>query len=156
MPRKGVVGRREVAPDALHGSPLVQKFINCMMWDGKKSTTERIFYGAMNLIQQRANDDSLKIFKKAVENCKPLLEVKSRRVGGANYQVPVEVNPTRRTSLAIRWLIGFARQRAGHSMTEKLAEELLDAYNNRGGAIKKKEDTHRMAEANKAFAHYRW
>ena len=156
MPRKGVVNRREVASDGVYGLPLAQKFINCMMWDGKKSTCERVFYGAMNVIQQKANDDPSKIFKKAVENCKPLLEVKSRRVGGANYQVPVEVNQNRRTSLAIRWLIGFARQRPGHSMIEKLAEELLDAANNRGGAIKKKEDTHRMAEANKAFAHYRW
>lgn len=156
MPRKGVVDRREVGPDAVHVSPLVQKFINCMMWDGKKSTCENVFYGAMGIIQQKANDDPHKIFKKAVENSKPLLEVKSRRVGGANYQVPVEVNPNRRTSLAIRWLIGFARKRPGHSMIEKLAEELLDAANNRGGAIKKKEDTHRMAEANKAFAHYRW
>ncbi len=127
-----------------------------MMWDGKKATAARIFYGSMDQIEKRAKEDALKIFQQAVENCKPLLEVKTRRVGGANYQVPVEVNPNRRQSLAIRWLIGYARNRGGKSMTEKLTEELLDAANKRGGAIKKKEDTHRMAEANKAFAHYRW
>ncbi len=126
------------------------------MWDGKKSTAEQIFYGAMEKVKERSNDDPIKIFKKAVENCKPMLEVKTRRVGGANYQVPVEVNANRRTSLSIRWLIGYARQRGEKGMTEKLTAEILDAANNRGSAIKKKEDTHRMAEANKAFAHYRW
>jgi len=156
MPRKGTVERREVAPDPIHNSQLVQKFINCMMWDGKKSVAEGIFYGTMEKIRQRASDDPLKVFKKAVENCKPMLEVKTRRVGGANYQVPVEVNANRRTSLAVRWLINYARERSEKGMVEKLTNELLDAYNNRGGAIKKKEDTHRMAEANKAFAHYRW
>ena len=156
MPRKGTVERREVAPDPIHNSQLVQKFINCMMWDGKKSVAEGIFYGTMEKIRQRASDDPLKLFKKAVENCKPMLEVKTRRVGGANYQVPVEVNANRRTSLAVRWLINYARERSEKGMVEKLTNELLDAYNNRGGAIKKKEDTHRMAEANKAFAHYRW
>jgi len=156
MPRKGKVERRATPPDPVYGNELVEKFINAMMWEGKKSTAARIFYGSMSLIQQRTNDDPLKIFKRAVENCKPLLEVKTRRVGGANYQIPIEVNPDRRQSLAIRWLRDFARQRPGKSMVEKLAEELLDAANNRGGAIKKKEDTHRMAEANKAFAHYRW
>ncbi len=156
MPRKGRVEHRPVLPDAVYGSELVEKFINCMTWDGKKNIAARIFYDSMNLIQQRANEEPLKVFKRAVENCKPLLEVKTRRVGGANYQIPVEVNPERRTSLAIRWLIGAARERAGKSMVEKLADELLDAAQNRGGAIKKKEDTHRMAEANKAFAHYRW
>ncbi len=156
MPRKGKVERRATTPDPVYGSELVEKFINSMMWEGKKSTAARIFYGSMSLIQQRTNDDPLKIFKRAVENCKPLLEVKTRRVGGANYQIPIEVNPERRQSLAIRWLRDFARQRPGKSMVEKLAEELIDAANNRGGAIKKKEDTHRMAEANKAFAHYRW
>ena len=156
MPRKGNVERREVPPDAVYNSPLVEKFINCMMWDGKKAVAENIFFQAMNKIQASANDDPLKLFKKAVENCKPLLEVKTRRVGGANYQVPVEVNANRRTSLAIRWLIGYARERGEKGMVDKLAAELLDAANNRGGAIKKKEDTHRMAEANKAFAHYRW
>jgi small subunit ribosomal protein S7 len=156
MPRKGFVSRRSVAADAVYGSDLVQKFINSMMWDGKRSTAQRIFYGAMQQVQQKTNDDPLKTFTKAVENCKPLLEVKTRRVGGANYQVPVEVNPFRRQSLAIRWLIGYARERAGKTMTDKLADEIIDAANSRGGAIKKKEDVHRMAEANKAFAHYRW
>ncbi len=156
MPRKGGVVRREVLPDPVYGSDLVQKFISSMMWDGKRSTAQSIFFAAMDQIAQKTNDDPLKIFKKAVENCKPVLEVKTRRVGGANYQVPVEVNPFRRQSLAIRWLIQYARSRAGKRMIDKLAEELMDAANNRGGAIKKKEDVHRMAEANKAFAHYRW
>ena len=156
MPRKGWIVRRQVAPDAVYASDLVQKFINSMMWDGKRSTAQRIFYTAMERIAQKTNDDALKIFKKAVENCKPVLEVKTRRVGGANYQVPVEVNPFRRQSLAMRWLILYARERAGKNMIDKLTEELIDAANGRGGAIKKKEDVHRMAEANKAFAHYRW
>ena len=156
MPRKGNVERREPVADSLYNSTLVEKFICCMMWDGKKSTAQRIFYGAMKQLQERANDDPLKVFKKAVENCKPVLEVKTRRVGGANYQVPVEVPQARRASLAIRWLIGYARARPEKGMPEKLTAELLDAANNRGGAMKKKDDTHRMAEANKAFAHYRW
>ena len=156
MPRKGFIVRRQVQPDAVYGSDLVQKFISSMMWDGKRSTAQRVFYSAMDQIAQKTNDEPLKIFKKAVENVKPMLEVKTRRVGGANYQVPVEVNPFRRQSLAIRWLIQYARSRAGKSMIEKLADELMDAANNRGGAMKKKEDVHRMAEANKAFAHYRW
>jgi small subunit ribosomal protein S7 len=156
MPRKGWVSRRQVPNDSVYASDLVQKFVNSMMWDGKRSTAQRIFYTAMEQIAQKTNDDALKIFKKAVENCKPVLEVKTRRVGGANYQVPVEVNPFRRQSLAIRWLILYARARAGKTMVDKLAEELMDAANSRGGAIKKKEDVHRMAEANKAFAHYRW
>jgi small subunit ribosomal protein S7 len=156
MPRKGFVPRREVPADSVFGSELVQKFINSMMWDGKRSNAQRIFYGAMEQITQKGNPDALAVFKKAVENVKPVLEVKTRRVGGANYQVPVEVNPFRRQSLAIRWLLLYARTRAGRTMTDKLAEELLDASNARGGAMKKKEDVHRMAEANKAFAHYRW
>jgi small subunit ribosomal protein S7 len=156
MPRKGFVVRRQVAADSVYGSDLVQKFISSMMWDGKRSVAQRIFYAAMNQIAQKTNDDPLKVFKKAVENCKPVLEVKTRRVGGANYQVPVEVNTFRRQSLAIRWLLLYARSRAGKTMIDKLADELMDAANNRGGAIKKKEDVHRMAEANKAFAHYRW
>ncbi len=156
MPRKGWVARRVVTPDGVYGSDLVQKFINSMMWDGKRAVAQQIFYTSMEQIAQKTNDDALKVFKKAVENCKPVLEVKTRRVGGANYQVPVEVNPLRRQSLAIRWLIHYARERAGKSMIEKLTEELIDAANGRGGAIKKKEDVHRMAEANKAFAHYRW
>jgi small subunit ribosomal protein S7 len=156
MPRKGFVVRREVLPDSVFGSDLVQKFINSMMWDGKRSNAQRIFYGAMEQIAQKTNDEPLKTFKKAVDNVKPVLEVKTRRVGGANYQVPVEVNPFRRQSLAIRWLLLYARTRSGKTMTDKLAEELMDAANSRGGAMKKKEDVHRMAEANKAFAHYRW
>jgi small subunit ribosomal protein S7 len=156
MPRKGFIVRREVPADTVYGSDLVQKFISSMMWDGKRSNAQRIFYSAMELIGQKTNDDPLKTFKKAVENVKPMLEVKTRRVGGANYQVPVEVNQFRRQSLAIRWLILHARTRAGKNMVDKLTEELLDAANSKGGAIKKKEDVHRMAEANKAFAHYRW
>ncbi len=145
-----------MAPDPVYNSTLVEKFINSMMWDGKKNVSQSIVYGAMDRMRERAGDDPLKLFKKAVENCKPLLEVKTRRVGGANYQVPIEVTQTRRTSLAIRWLILHARSRPEKSMPEKLAAELHDAANMRGGAIKKKDDVHRMAEANKAFAHYRW
>jgi small subunit ribosomal protein S7 len=156
MPRKGFVERREVAGDPRFQNSLVQKFINCIMYEGKKSVAQRTVYDALEIVQQRANDDPVKVFKKAVENVKPALEVKSRRVGGANYQVPVEVNRNRQTSLSLRWLIGYARGRSEKSMVEKLAAELLDAANNRGGAVKKRDDTHRMAEANKAFAHYRW
>ena len=143
-------------PDPVYNSTLVEKFICSMMWDGKKNTAQAIFYDSMEKIRERSGDDPLKLFKKAVENCKPLLEVKTRRVGGANYQVPIEVPQSRRTSLAIRWIILNARGRAEKGMPEKLANELNDAANSRGGAIKKKDDVHRMAEANKAFAHYRW
>jgi small subunit ribosomal protein S7 len=156
MPRKGNVPRREVLPDPLYNSILVSKFVNCVMWDGKKSTAEQIFYDALKIIQQKTGDDPVKVFKKAVENVKPVLEVKTRRVGGANYQVPVEVNANRRVSLSIRWLITYSRARKEKSMEEKLAAELLDAANNRGATLKKREDVHKMAEANKAFAHYRW
>ena len=156
MPRKGHIAKEDVAADPVYDSSLVSKFINSMMWDGKKSTAQGIFYDAMKKLEEKGGDEALKLFKKAVENAKPLLEVKSRRVGGANYQVPVEVNPNRRTSLAIRWLISYSRGRTEKGMVDKLANELLDAANNRGAAIKKKEDVHRMAEANKAFAHYRW
>ena len=156
MPRRGTVPKREVLPDPLYNSALVTKFINCMMYGGKRSTAQRMLYDAMNQVQSKTQDDPLKVFKKAVDNVKPTLEVKSRRVGGSNYQVPVEVNPARRTSLALRWLISFARKRPERSMVAKLANELMDAANMRGGAVKKKEDTHKMAEANKAFAHYRW
>jgi small subunit ribosomal protein S7 len=156
MPRRGTVPRREVLPDPLYNSALVTKFINCMTFEGKRSTSQRILYGALSAVQEKTSEDPLKIFKKAVDNVRPSLEVKSRRVGGSNYQVPIEVNPARRTSLALRWLIGFARKRPERSMTQKLANELMDAANNRGGAVKKREDTHKMAEANKAFAHYRW
>ena|SRR5690349_12418069 len=156
MPRKGYIAKREIAADPVYGSTLANKFVNCMMWDGKKSTAQGIFYSAMKRLEERGGDEAMKLFRKAVENAKPLLEVKTRRVGGANYQVPVEVNPDRRTSLALRWLISYARARGEKGMIEKLSNELLDAANNRGAAIKKKEDVHRMAEANKAFAHYRW
>ena len=156
MPRKGSIPKREILSDPIHNSTLVTKFISCMMWDGKKSTSEKIFYNALKILQQKAGDDPMKLFKKAVENVKPVLEVKTRRVGGANYQVPVEVNPNRRISLSIRWLITYTRARKEKSMEERLAAELLDAANSRGAAIKKREDVHKMAEANKAFAHYRW
>ena len=156
MPRRGHVPKRENLPDPVYQSPLVTKFINCMMLDGKKSTAERTFYGAMEMIQDRAKEDPLRVFRKAIDNVKPAVEVKSRRVGGSNYQVPVEVRPQRRTALAFRWLIGFTRSRPEKSMKEKLANEILDAASARGTTFKKKEDTHRMAEANKAFAHYRW
>ena len=156
MPRKGHIAKRTVAADAVYGSDLVTKFINSMMWQGKKSTAEGIFYEALIKMEAKGGDEALKLFKKAIENAKPLLEVKSRRVGGANYQVPVEVNADRRTSLAIRWLILYARGRGEKGMVDKLSNELLDAANGKGAAIKKKEDVHRMAEANKAFAHYRW
>jgi small subunit ribosomal protein S7 len=156
MPRRGLIARREVQADPLYNSGLVTKFINTMMYGGKRATSQGIVYDALGVVQQKTQDDPLKLFKKAVENCKPLLEVKTRRVGGANYQVPIEVPQNRRTSLAIRWLILNARSRPEKGMPDKLAGELGDAANMRGGAIKKKDDVHRMAEANKAFAHYRW
>jgi small subunit ribosomal protein S7 len=157
MPRRREIPKRELAADPLYSSTLVSKFINTVMRDGKRSTAEQILYQSFDIIKERTGDDPLKVFKKALDNVKPSLEVKSRRVGGSNYQVPVEVNPNRRLSLSIRWLVGYARDRGdGKTMEEKLANELLDASNLRGGAVKKREDTHRMAEANKAFAHYRW
>jgi small subunit ribosomal protein S7 len=157
MPRRRIVAKRELPADGVYGSQLVTKFINCMMSDGKQSTAMSIVYGSFDIVKEKSGDDPLKIFKKALDNVKPSLEVKSRRVGGSNYQVPIEVNPNRRLSLSIRWLVGYARSRGdGKTMQEKLANELLDAANLRGGAVKKREDVHRMAEANKAFAHYRW
>jgi small subunit ribosomal protein S7 len=157
MPRRREIPKREVLPDPVYQSTLVTKFINTVMLAGKRSTAEAIMYGAFNIVKEKTGDDPLKIFKKAVDNVKPALEVKSRRVGGSNYQVPIEVNPNRRLSLSIRWLVGYARSRGdGKTMEEKLANEFMDAANLRGGAVKKREDTHRMAEANKAFAHYRW
>src|SRR5574340_445108 len=156
MPRKGEVRRREILPDPKFHDRMVAKFINSMMSRGKKSTAEHIFYGALDRIAERAKEEPLGVFKRALDNVKPVVEVRSRRVGGATYQVPVEVRPARRMSLAMRWLVLNARARNEKSMAERLAAELLDAANNRGAAIKKKEDTHRMAEANKAFAHYRW
>ena len=156
MPRRGVVPKRPILPDPLYQSPLVTRFISCMMIQGKKSTAEGIFYTAMDAVKDRTKEDPLKIFRRAIDNVKPALEVKSRRVGGSNYQVPIEVRPARRTALAMRWLIGYARQRPEKSMHEKLANELMDAAASRGAAFKKKDDTHRMAEANKAFAHFAW
>ena len=154
--RRTMAPRREVLPDPKYGSRLVAKFVNIMMIRGKKSTAERIMYDAMTAVEDRSKQEALKMFKTAIDNVKPAVEVKSRRVGGSTYQVPVEVRPDRRTSLAIRWLITYARGRGEKGMIDKLSNELLDAANNRGAAIKKKEDVHRMAEANKAFAHYRW
>jgi small subunit ribosomal protein S7 len=157
MPRRREIPKREVLPDPVYQSTLVTKFINTVMQAGKRSTAEGIMYGAFDIVKEKTGDDPLKVFKKAVDNVKPSLEVKSRRVGGSNYQVPIEVNPNRRLSLSIRWLVGYARSRGdGKTMEEKLANEFMDAANLRGGAVKKREDTHRMAEANKAFAHYRW
>jgi len=156
MPRKGPVPRRVVIPDPKYGDATVAKFINVMLWDGKKSIAEKIFYGAMGLLEKRVGDNPVAIFHRALDNTKPLLEVRSRRVGGATYQVPMEVRPARRNSLAMRWLAQSARRRGERSMEERLAAELFEASQNRGGAVKKREDTHRMAEANKAFAHYRW
>ena len=156
MPRKGHIAKRTVPADAVYQSDMVTKFINSMMWQGKRSTAEGIFYEALKRVESKGGDTAIKLFTKAVENAKPLLEVKTRRVGGANYQVPVEVLPERRTSLAIRWILIYGRGRGEKGMIEKLSNELLDAANGRGAAIKKKEDVHRMADANKAFAHYRW
>ena len=154
--RRVSAAKREVLPDPKYGSRLVAKFVNIMMFRGKKSTAEQIMYEALATMEDRAKQDALKMFKTAIDNVKPAVEVKSRRVGGSTYQVPVEVRPDRRTSLAMRWVIGAARRRPERSMSEKLSAELLDAANNRGTAVKKREDTHKMAEANKAFAHYRW
>jgi small subunit ribosomal protein S7 len=156
MPRRREVTKREILPDPKYKNSLVAKFVNNVMRRGKKSVAERILYGALDIIQERAKEDPLKLFEKSVNNVKPIIEVKSRRVGGATYQVPTEVRPERRTALAIRWLINYAKERSEKSMEEKLAGELIDAANNRGGAVKKREDVHKMAEANKAFAHYRW
>ena len=156
MPRRREVTKREILPDPNYKNALVARFVNNIMERGKKSVAEGIFYRAMDLIQQRTQEDPLKLFEKSVNNVKPIIEVKSRRVGGATYQVPTEVRPERRTALAIRWLIAYSGERSEKSMEEKLAGELIDAANNRGGAIKKREDVHKMAEANKAFAHYRW
>ena len=156
MPRKCAPPKREKMPDPRYDLVLVSQFVNCLMERGKKQVAERIFYGAMDIIQEKTNQAPLDIFHKALSNVKPLLEVKSRRVGGANYQVPIEVKPDRRTALAIRWLIAYAASRPEKTMVDKLANEILAASRNEGGSVKKKEDTHKMAEANKAFAHFRW
>ncbi|WP_136810571.1 30S ribosomal protein S7 [Desulfosediminicola flagellatus] len=157
MSRRKVISRRPIEADPRFNSVLVSKFTNGLMERGKKSVAMRIFYDAMNIVETRVSDeDSITVFEEAMEHVRPKVEVKSRRVGGATYQVPMEVRQTRRNALAIRWIIGFAKSRSGKSMSEKLAAELVDAYNNRGASVKKRDDTHRMAEANKAFAHYRW
>ena len=156
MPRKGPVPKREVLPDPIYSSRLVTKVVNRLMYDGKKGAAEKIFYSALETLAEKSNEDPMRAFEKALDNVKPHMEVKARRVGGATYQVPMEVRPERQISLSIRWLINYARSRGEKGMTAKLAAELLDAFNGRGGAVKKREDTHRMADANKAFSHYRW
>jgi small subunit ribosomal protein S7 len=156
MPRRRVVAKRQILPDPKYQDLLISKFMNIVMKQGKKHVAEKIVYGAFDVINNRTREDPVLVFKRAVDNAKPVVEVKSRRVGGSTYQVPVEVRSERQTALALRWLIEHASSRAGKSMDEKLANELIEASHNRGGAIKKKEDVHRMAEANKAFAHYRW
>lgn len=156
MPRRREVPKRIILPDPKFADLLVAKFVNNVMVDGKKSTAEQIVYGAFELVAERSGGDPVEVFKSAMENVRPVLEVKSRRVGGSTYQVPIEVNPSRRTALAMRWITTYAKARSEKTMRERLAGEFLDASNNRGAAVKKREDTHRMAEANKAFAHYRW
>ncbi|WP_427365604.1 30S ribosomal protein S7 [Candidatus Caldatribacterium saccharofermentans] len=156
MPRKGPVPKREIAPDPLYNNVDVARLINKVMKDGKKSIAEKIVYGAFDLIREKTKRDPLEVFYQALNNVMPLVEVRPRRVRGANYQVPIEVRPDRSKSLGLRWLVQYARERQGKSMIEKLAQEIMDAANGTGGAVKKREDTHRMAEANKAFAHYRW
>lgn len=156
MPRRRIAAKREVLPDPIYNSQLVTKFINNMMWDGKKAVAEGIMYAALEQIREKTQDDPLKVFKKAIENVKPKVEVRSRRVGGATYQVPVEVSQHRGSSLSIRWLINYSRLRGEKTMIDRLASEIIDAAAGKGNSIKKREDTHKMAEANKAFAHYRW
>lgn len=156
MPRKGPVPKREVLPDPLYNSRLVTKFVNRLMYDGKKGAAEKIFYGALEVLAEKTGEEALRAFEKALENVKPHLEVKARRVGGATYQVPMEVRPERRQTLGLRWLTTYARKRSERTMKERLAAELMDAANNLGSAVKKREEVHKMAESNKAFAHFRW
>lgn len=156
MSRKHQAPQREVLPDPKYNDILITKVINTLMYDGKKSTAEAIFYGALDLVEKKMGEEGIKVFKKAMNNIKPAVEVKSRRIGGATYQVPIEVRPNRKQSLALRWLRDYSRTRAGKNMVEKLADEIIDAANNRGGAVKKREDVYKMAEANKAFAHLKW
>jgi len=156
MARKKIVNKREILPDSRYNSKLVSKFINAIMKQGKKTVAEKVCYGAFDIIKEKTSNDPMKIFKTAIENVKPVVEVKSRRVGGATYQVPIDIRTPRRVTLAFRWILGFTKERAGKSMQEKLAAEIIDASNKIGASIKKREDTHKMAEANKAFAHYRW
>ena len=156
MARKGHIAKREIMPDPMYNSKVITKLINKVMWDGKKVTAQKIVYGAFDIVKEKTGREALDAFRQALDNITPALEVKARRVGGATYQVPMEIRADRKQSLAIRWLVEYARKRNEHSMEEKLAGEIMDAINGQGGAFKKKEDTHRMAEANKAFAHYRW
>jgi len=156
MPRRRVVPKRKREPDPKYGSTVATRFINCLMKGGKRSVSERIFYQAMDMVAERTKEDPIQVFEKAINNVKPMLEVKSRRVGGSTYQIPIEVRPERRTALAFRWVISFARQRSEHTMAERLAGEFVAAFKKEGASIKKRDDTHRMAEANKALAHYRW
>jgi len=156
MPRRREVPERPIIPDGRYNNKLISKFINCLMRDGKKSTAQSLLYDAFSVIEKKAKENPVKIFEQAVDNVRPIIEVKSRRVGGSTYQVPTEIRPSRRTALAIRWIIGYTRNRSEKGMSQKLAGELLDASGNRGASVKKKEDTHKMAEANKAFAHFRW
>ncbi|WP_227397240.1 30S ribosomal protein S7 [Jeotgalibacillus aurantiacus] len=156
MPRKGAVAKRDVLPDPIHNSKLVTRLVNKIMIDGKKGTAQKILYSAFEIVQERSGKDALEVFDQALKNIMPVLEVRARRVGGANYQVPVEVRPERRTTLGLRWLVNYSRLRGEKTMEERLANEILDAANNTGASVKKREDMHKMAEANKAFAHYRW
>lgn len=156
MPRKGPIPKRDVLPDPIYNSKIFTKLVNQLMWDGKKSLSEKICYGAFEIVQSKTRREPLEVFEEAMKNITPIVEVKARRVGGANYQVPVEVRPDRRQTLAIRWLVSYARKRGEKTMAERLAGEIMDAANHAGAAVKKREDTHKMAEANKAFAHYRW
>jgi small subunit ribosomal protein S7 len=156
MPRKGPVAKRDVLPDPIYNSKLVTRLVNRIMIDGKRGKAQSVLYNAFDLIKERSGNDAMEVFEQALKNIMPVLEVKARRVGGANYQVPVEVRPDRRTTLGLRWLVNYARLRGEKTMEERLANEILDAANNTGAAVKKREDTHKMAEANKAFAHYRW
>jgi len=156
MPRKGPAKKREIMPDPVYGSRLLSRLINRVLMDGKKGVAEKIVYGALEIIEQKSSHSGIEVFEEAMKNVMPMIEVKARRVGGSTYQVPVEVRTDRKVSLAMRWIVTYSRRRGGHTMTEKLAAELLDAANNTGASIKKKEDGHKMAEANKAFAHYRW
>ena len=156
MPRKGSVPKRDVLPDPVYNSKIFTKLVNQIMWDGKKSIAESICYGAFGIVEKKTGKDALEVFEEAMKNITPIVEVRARRVGGANYQVPVEVRPDRRQTLAIRWLVAYARKRGEKTMEQRLAGEIVDAFNGTGGSVKKREDTHKMAEANRAFAHYRW
>lgn len=156
MPRRSGVIKRDVLPDPIYGSKVITKLINQIMLDGKRGTAQNIVYGAFEIIKEKLNQDPMEVFEQALENVKPVLEVKARRVGGSNYQVPIEVRPERRTTLGLRWLVNYSRLRGEHTMPERLAKEIMDAANNTGASVKKREDTHKMAEANRAFAHYRW